>query len=315
MLKRLLTVPLFLSVLCCSAQSAAINKQGFYVPQNLTEANEQLDKVLSPKAKAKFKQLTPSDFENVSALFILDEWELGEWQDSSSSRLVSYLNTYVKVNPLVSGYAGWQVRRHLVLLSYLRHLQNQPFDLAAEARTLNARGDSLAQGIERVHRRNLVADSIDGVYIPRDIRDSFGQLDRMLSEADKQELKHPDAEQGLARFHFGLGLWMRNNWQLWGGSRLQQYFERLGITHPDDMSGTLLRAYSAYLNGQVVNEKSLLPSPVPTPVESTVSFTAPAKQKRSQYSKPYREFLRKRRIADFNALPPEAYGEEVEIEK
>ena len=191
MLKSLLTATFFLGVLCCSAQSAAVNEHGFYVPQNLTEVNEQLDKVLTSKAKAKFKQLTPKDFENVSALFILDEWELGEWQDSASSRLVRYLNTYVNANQKVYGYEGWQVRRHLVLLSYLHHLHNRPFDLAAEARTLNARGDSLAQVSERVHRRNLVADSLDRVYIPRDLRDCFVQLDRMLSETDKSRTQAP----------------------------------------------------------------------------------------------------------------------------
>jgi hypothetical protein len=313
MLKSLLTVAFFLGIFYCSAQSAAVTKHGFYVPQNLTEANEQLDKVLTPKAKAKFKQLTPKDFENVSALFILDEWELGEWQASTNSRLVRYLNTYVNTNQEVYGYEGWQVRRHLVLLSYLCHLQNRPFDLAAEARMLNARGDSLAQINELVHQRNLVADSIDRIYIPRDLQDSFVQLDRMLSEIDKQELKHPDAEYSLARFHFGLGRWIRNNWQLWGGSRLQQYFERLSITHPDDMSSIILGAYSDYLNGHVLDEKRLAPSSTPAPVNSTVSFIAPAKQKRSHYSKPYRQFLRKRRIDDFNTLSPEAFGEEVEI--
>lgn len=313
MLKSLLTATFFLGVLCCSAQSAAVNEHGFYVPQNLTEVNEQLDKVLTSKAKAKFKQLTPKDFENVSALFILDEWELGEWQDSASSRLVRYLNTYVNANQKVYGYEGWQVRRHLVLLSYLHHLHNRPFDLAAEARTLNARGDSLAQVSERVHRRNLVADSIDRVYIPRDLRDCFVQLDRMLSETDKQELKHPDAEHGLGRFHFGLGLWMRNNWQLWGGSRLQQYFERLGITHPDNMSGIILGAYSDYLNGKALDEKSLVTSPSPAPSDVDAPTASPPLFPKIKYTKVYRQFLRKHRIDDFNALPPEAYGEEVEI--
>jgi hypothetical protein len=309
MIKSLLIAIFSLSVLYCSAQSATVNKQGFYVPQNLTEANEQLDKILTPKAKGKFRQLTPSDFENVSALFILDEWELGEWQDSTSSRLVRYLNTYVNVNQRVYGFEGWQVRRHLVLLSYLRHLQNRPFDVAAEARILNARGDSLAQVRERVHRQNLVADSIDRVYIPRDLRDSFVQLDRMLSETDKQELKHPDAESGLARFHFGLGLWMRNNWQLWGGSRLQQYFVRLGITHPDNMSGTILGAYSDYLNGKVLDEKSLVASPSPASSDVDVPTGPPPPFPKLKPSKEYRRFLRTRRIDDFDALPPEAYAE------
>jgi hypothetical protein len=50
--------------------------------------------------------------------------------------------------------------------------------------------------------------------------------------------------------HFGFGLWMRNNWQLWGGSRLSKYFNSLEIYHPDDMSGIILVSYHRYLNNK-----------------------------------------------------------------
>jgi hypothetical protein len=47
--------------------------------------------------------------------------------------------------------------------------------------------------------------------------------------------------------HFSLGLWIRNNWQLWGGSRLSKYFNKMGIFHPDDMSEIILKSYDRYL--------------------------------------------------------------------
>ncbi len=43
--------------------------------------------------------------------------------------------------------------------------------------------------------------------------------------------------------HFGVGMWMRNNWGLWGGGPLGRHFNELGITHPDDMSGIVLTSY------------------------------------------------------------------------
>ncbi|WP_139920451.1 DUF6794 domain-containing protein [Hymenobacter sp. DG01] len=310
---------LLLPALWCYGQSASINEHGFYIPQNLTEANEQLDKVLTEKAKAKFRRLTPSDFENISGLFILGEWELGELETDANSRLVQYLNTYVNTKQEAYGYEGWQVRRHLVLLSYLRHLQHSPFDLAVEAKKLAAKGDSVARVIEQQNQRNLVADSIQGIYIPRNLADSFVQLDKMLAEPIKEQLRHPDPEYGLAKFHFGLGLWMRNNWGLWGDSRLQQYFEELNITHPDDMSGVLLKSYSDYLNGKPLDENQYRRAAIPRVADNpeldsaaAVSLPRP-KLKRSDYSKPYRQFLRKRRIDDFHELPPEAYGQESEI--
>lgn len=43
--------------------------------------------------------------------------------------------------------------------------------------------------------------------------------------------------------HFGFGMWMRNNWGLWGGGPLAGYFNEMGIEHPDDMSGIVLASY------------------------------------------------------------------------
>ena len=49
--------------------------------------------------------------------------------------------------------------------------------------------------------------------------------------------------------HFGMGMWMRNNWKLWGGGPLAQHFNTLGIHHPDDMSGIILESYWLHLHG------------------------------------------------------------------
>ena len=48
------------------------------------------------------------------------------------------------------------------------------------------------------------------------------------------------------------GLWMRNNWGLWGGSRLSNYFNKLGVFHPDDMSGIILTSYYRYSLGKEI---------------------------------------------------------------
>jgi hypothetical protein len=47
----------------------------------------------------------------------------------------------------------------------------------------------------------------------------------------------------MAVYHFSLGMWMRNNWGLWHGSRLSEYFNEHGVHHPDDMSGIILSSY------------------------------------------------------------------------
>ncbi len=91
------------------------------------------------------------------------------------------------------------------------------------------------------------------IYIPKDLDDCHAELDRML---------HPDARLffggklvGLSKEdrykfkegygHMGIGMWIRNNWGLWRGSRLSKYFNAMGIKHPDDMSGIILESYRA----------------------------------------------------------------------
>lgn len=95
----------------------------------------------------------------------------------------------------------------------------------------------------------LTADSINGVYIPRDIEDCFLQLDTLLSPRDLQTIRNYESCDKMNNLHFSLGMWIRNNWGLWIGSRLQQYCLKRGLNHPDDMSGKILDLYWDYLHG------------------------------------------------------------------
>jgi hypothetical protein len=87
----------------------------------------------------------------------------------------------------------------------------------------------------------------DGVYIPKNLADSFIELDRMLTSEFKEHIKtHPKNDMIL--YHLGLGMWLRNNWGLWVNSRLAQYFKTICVYHPDHMSGVLLYEYWDHLN-------------------------------------------------------------------
>ncbi len=89
------------------------------------------------------------------------------------------------------------------------------------------------------------------VYIPESLEDSFLELDKMLSRKFIERFKAGGRDVVIDQ-HFGLGLWIRNNWGLWGGSRLAQHFRALGIFHPDDMSSIILESYHRRLNGRPV---------------------------------------------------------------
>ena len=89
-----------------------------------------------------------------------------------------------------------------------------------------------------------LVDRIDGIYIPKDIDEAIDSLDEIISPEDKRYITDSlSLEDFGARCHHGLGTWIRNNWGLWGGSRLQRYFVDKNVYHPDEMSGEILNAY------------------------------------------------------------------------
>ena len=99
------------------------------------------------------------------------------------------------------------------------------------------------------------ADTVQAVSIPEDLPACMVQLDSMLGDKDKAWLR----ERGAVDAHFGLGMWIRNNWGLWGGdSSLSAYFRGHGIQHPDDMSNLILECYVQHLNGEEVDYEHMI---------------------------------------------------------
>jgi hypothetical protein len=100
------------------------------------------------------------------------------------------------------------------------------------------------------YKQLLVAEKIDNIYIPKDLGECFPELDKLLTDIDKKEMQALPKREDMVKYHFGLGTWMRNNWRLWGGSRLQKYFIDKKIGHPENMSGIILIYYHDWLNGK-----------------------------------------------------------------
>lgn len=109
--------------------------------------------------------------------------------------------------------------------------------------------------VDTLETEKYITDSINGIYIPKDLTDCFNQIDGFWNDSIKTQVKSWTEEEFCANAHFGFGMWMRNNWGLWGGSRLQAYFNDKGIYHPDDMSGIILTSYYRYLKGDKIELK------------------------------------------------------------
>jgi len=86
-----------------------------------------------------------------------------------------------------------------------------------------------------------LVDRIDGIYIPKDMDEAIDSLDAIISPEDKRYITDSlSLDDFRLNCHHGLGMWIRNNWGLWRGSRLQKYFVNKNVFHPDDMSDNIL---------------------------------------------------------------------------
>jgi len=73
-------------------------------------------------------------------------------------------------------------------------------------------------------------------------------MKKMLPPDLLNDFKNTPLDDMNVKYHLSLGMWLRNNWGLWKGSRLADYFEQKGFKHPDDMSHTILVSFWWHLN-------------------------------------------------------------------
>lgn len=90
-------------------------------------------------------------------------------------------------------------------------------------------------------------DSIDGIYIPKNLYECITELDKTLNFESKKQLRESKSSWEFNSHMGGLGMWIRNNWGINGGSRLLKYFNDRGMKNRDDISGTIIEHYQNWL--------------------------------------------------------------------
>jgi len=209
------------------------------IPKNINEVFKELDKSMDISEKMIVKV-----FQEDSA--VVNLWKLGppdffyDWNlaGPKSISIVSYFN-----NLGISQPYDFTIT---IIISYHRYLNNIPIELRKTIETIKKERNQEY----KTYSAKLTKDTINGFYIPKDLKDCFLQLDKILLTKDKQEIKTLKTREETLNYHHSLGLWMRNNWGLWGGSRLQTYLFNHGCSQPDDMSSTILEYYYDWLNNR-----------------------------------------------------------------
>ena len=85
-------------------------------------------------------------------------------------------------------------------------------------------------------------------YIPRNLEECFAELKKILTKEQLEEFKTQKDHAVVHNHHLVLGLWIRDNWGLWDGSRLTKYFENIGVFYPIYMSCIILTSFHCHLN-------------------------------------------------------------------
>lgn len=96
----------------------------------------------------------------------------------------------------------------------------------------------------------------------------------MPASAKAELLAMPEDEYW--KLHFGLGMGVRNRFDLWQDNELTRFFKENGLDHPDSMSTPFIEGYVRYLRGVPVVMRQLViahavPPPPMLPEESSTS--------------------------------------------
>ena len=77
---------------------------------------------------------------------------------------------------------------------------------------------------------------------------------------DQESLKEQTEEELLGETNKavdGPGMWLRNRWGFYDGSRLSAYFRKIGLSYPEDLSGIVLKSFYDDLHGKELDIKAM----------------------------------------------------------
>jgi hypothetical protein len=110
---------------------------------------------------------------------------------------------------------------------------------------------------EQQYQERIRKETLNGVYIPKNLEEAMVELDKRVSSEARTKFKALPEDSVCMIMHHRLGQWMILNWGFYGGSRLSNYLRSAGVTFPDDMADFLILAYHRRQNAQPIGIKEL----------------------------------------------------------
>ena len=266
MIKALLIF--FISALSISAST--------YYPDNVNEivrerVFEPIKQCLPESEMIKLKGLKSEAIEEIKdrGFYACEDCETIEYR-YCYDYIINYLRTDSIFNIISSkdfSTSRYDFRRDLAeLFSYefYRYLTNQSFDVKKWIDSLDKK--RLLYESEDID--SLANDSISGVYIPYDLNDAIGRIHIFFcSDTQHLEFIQKTEESAVGCEHLGASLVMRAYWGLHGGSRLWNYFSKLGIKNGDRISSILMHLYYRKIHNLPMNLQELIDEAIKYEIE------------------------------------------------
>ena len=211
-----------------------IRINGVYIPKDIDDCFTELSQPEYSEIKSTLLKISEdkieSKFEGTADFWL-------NWHFQDASRLTKYFNNL--------GIWYEKNMQAIILHSYYRKLHNIPIRFNEKL----AEYVNIETKENEEYQKKFQLDSINGVYIPKNIKECFLELDKLLSNKEINQIKALKSSSQTGIYHLSIGGWIRNNWGLWGGSRLQTYLHERLKTEPDGMSAKVLELYWEWLNG------------------------------------------------------------------
>jgi len=215
------------------------------LPRNLRQTVQYLEKDCSDIVKNKIKTIHEDSL-------IYAVYPFAKNEPYNNYKTISHWTSDVNGNPKIGKYLEnkgiFDYQSEVLLYAFRQHLLNGKIN---DKEILDKFLEKQRKADEK-DKIKFVTDTINGIHIPINLEDCFAQINSFWNDSTKIQVKNWKEDEFTAKVHLGFGMWLRNNWRLWGGSRLSKYFNDLGIYHPDDMSGIILDSYHRYLNNKEI---------------------------------------------------------------
>lgn len=88
---------------------------------------------------------------------------------------------------------------------------------------------------------------------PATVEEAISRIYDNMNEEEREAIRN---QSGMGMFHFTIGMGLRNAWNLWGAipgkptTLRDDFIANYQLGHADDMSGYLMRAVEAKVNGE-----------------------------------------------------------------